>query len=173
VTGYEARIVDNDMQELPPGHAGHLAVRGPTGCRYLDDPRQTDFVRDGWNVTGDLFLKDEEGRFRFVARADDVIVSAGESIAAPEVEAALKLHPSVAECAVVGIDDKSRGQILKAFIVLAPKENGSAASVRRLQDHVKAAVGLEKYPRSIRFVDSLPKTATGKIQRFLLRQRAP
>jgi len=173
VTGYEAKIVGDDMRELPPGEPGYLAVRGPTGCRYLDDPRQADFVRDRWNITGDIFLKDEEGRFRFVARADDMIVSSGERIAAPEVEAALKSHPSVAECAVVGIPDKSRGEIVKAFIVLQPKETGSAASVKRLQDHVKAAIGADKHPRSIRFVDQLPKTATGKIQRFLLRQRAP
>ena len=173
VTGYEARIVDKDMKELPPGQPGHLAARGPTGCRYLDDPRQSDFVRDGWNITGDIFQKDGEGRFRFVARADDMIVSSGESIAAPEVEAALKTHPSVADCAIVGIPDKSRGEIVKAFIVLAPKETGSAAAVKRLQDHVKAAVGPDKIPRSIRFVDALPKTATGKTQRFLLRRRAP
>lgn len=173
VTGYEARIVDKDMKELPPGQPGHLAVRGPTGCRYLDDSRQSDFVRDGWNITGDIFQKDEEGRFRFVARADDMIVSAGEGIAAPEVEAALKSNPAVAECAVVGIPDKSRGEIVKAFIVLSPKATGSAATVKRLQDHVKAAVGPDKIPRSVRFVDALPKTATGKIQRFLLRQRAP
>ena len=173
VAGYEARIVDENMKELPAGQRGRLAIRGPTGCRYLDDPRQRDFVRDGWNLTGDIFLKDEDGRFRFVARADDMILSSGESIAAPEVEAALKSHPSVAECAVVGIADKARGQIVKAFIVLTPKEVGSAASVKRLQDHVKAAVGPEKYPRSIRFVDVLPKTVTGKVQRFVLRQRAP
>ncbi len=173
VTGYEARIVDDKMEELPINAPGHLAVRGPTGCRYLDDPRQASFVRGGWNLTGDIFLKDDEGRFRFVARADDMIVSSGEPIAAPEVEAALRSHPAVAECAVVGIPDKSRGEIVKAFIVLAPKETGSAATVKRLQDHVKAAIGPEKHPRSIRFVDSLPKTATGKIQRFLLRSRAP
>jgi len=173
VTGYEARIVGDDMEELRPGQPGRLAVRGPTGCRYLDDPRQADFVRDGWNLTGDIFQKDDEGRFRFVSRTDDVIQSSGESIAAPEVEAALKSHSSVAECAVVGIPDKSRGEIVKAFIVLAPKETGSAASVKRLQDHVKSALGAAKVPRSIRFVDSLPKTATGKIQRFLLRQHAP
>ena len=173
VTGYEARIVGDNMEELRPGQPGRLAVRGPTGCRYLDDPRQADFVRDGWNLTGDIFQKDDEGRFRFVSRTDDMIQSSGESIAAPEVEAALKSHSSVAECAVVGIPDKSRGEIVKAFIVLAPKETGSAASVKRLQDHVKSSLGAAKVPRSIRFVDSLPKTATGKIQRFLLRQHAP
>lgn len=173
VTGYEARIVGSDMEELPAGQPGHLALRGPAGCRYLADPRQSEFVRDGWNVPGDIFVKDDDGRFRFVARANDMIVSSGERIAAPEVEAAIASHPSVAECAVVGIDDKTRGQIVKAFIVLATKEVGSAATVKRIQDHVRAALGAEKYPRSIRFVDSLPKTATGKVQRFALRQRAP
>jgi 2-aminobenzoate-CoA ligase len=173
VTGYEAMIVGDDMRELPAGQPGRLAVRGPTGCRYLDDSRQAEYVRDGWNLTGDIFEKDADGRFRFVSRADDMIHSAGESIAAPEVEAVLKSHPSVTECAVVGIRDKSRGEIVKAFIVLAPKETGSAANVKRLQDHVKLALGATKAPRSIRFVDALPKTATGKIQRFLLRQHAP
>jgi 2-aminobenzoate-CoA ligase len=173
VRGYEAKILDGDMQEVPQGTVGHLAVRGPTGCRYLDDPRQRDFVRDGWNLTGDMFVEDQDGRFRFVARADDVIVSAGESIAAPEVEAALLLHPSVNDCAVVGIPDKGRGEIVKAFIVLAPNEVGSALAVKRIQDHVKATIAPHKYPRSIRFVDALPKTATGKVQRFVLRQKLP
>ncbi|MGH6924147.1 MAG: AMP-binding protein [Propylenella sp.] len=172
VAGYEARVVDDSLQEKPRGEIGQLVVRGPTGCRYLADARQTDFVRDGWNVTGDMLLQDEEGRFRFVARADDIIVTDGERVAAPEVEAALKTHPSVADCAVVGIPDRARGQIVKAFVVLAPGETGSAASVKRLQDRVKEALGPEKYPRSVRFVDALPKTATGKVRRFLLRQVA-
>jgi 2-aminobenzoate-CoA ligase len=170
VSGYLARVVDDAMQEKPLGEVGRLAVRGPTGCRYLADPRQSDFVRSGWNLTGDLFLQDEEGRFRFVARADDMIVSAGEPIAVPEVEAALLTHPMVADCAVVGIPDKERGQIVKAFIVLQPNEAGSAACVKRLQDHVKSATAPHKYPRSIRFVDTLPKTATGKVKRFMLRR---
>lgn len=169
VAGYEARIVDQAMQDRPCGEMGLLAVRGPTGCRYLADPRQTDFVRDGWNVTGDMFVQDDEGRFRFVARSDDIIVSDGEAIAAPEVEAALRSHPSVTECAVVGIPDRTRGQIVKAFIVLGPGGNGSAALVKRLQDHVKTALVPNKSPRSVRFVESLPKTATGKIRRFLLK----
>jgi len=173
VAGYEAKVLDDDMREAPRGTVGHLAVRGPTGCRYLDDPRQRDFVRNGWNLTGDMFFEDEGGRFHFVARADDVIVSAGATIAAPEVEAALLSHPSVADCAVVGIPDKERGEIVKAFIVLAPGETGSAAAVKRLQDHVKAATAPHNLPRSIRFVDALPKTATGKARRFLLRQTLP
>lgn len=173
VAGYEAKILGGDMREAPRGTIGHLAVRGPTGCLYLDDPRQRDFVRDGWNLTGDMFLEDSDGRFHFVARADDLIVSDGETIAAPEVEAALLSHASVSDCAVVGIPDKARGEIVKAFIVLAPDETGSANAVKRLQDHVKAAIDPRKYPRSIRFVDTLPKTATGKVRRFMLRQKLP
>ena len=173
VAGYEAKVLDADMREVPRGTVGHLAVRGPTGCRYLDDPRQQGFVRDGWNLTGDMFVEDEMGRFHFVARTDDVIVSDGERIAAPEVEAALFSNPSVADCAVVGIPDRERGEIVKAFIVLAPGETGSAAAVKRLQDHVKATAAPRDVPRSIRFVDALPKTATGKARRFLLRQTLP
>ncbi len=169
VGGYEARIVDDAMRDKPPGEIGHLAVRGPTGCRYLADPRQTDFVRDGWNVTGDMFLQDGEGRFRFVARADDMIVANGEAIAAPEVETALNTHSTVAESAVVGVPDRAGGELVKAFIVLAPGEFGSAAGVKRLQDHVKETLSPAKVPRSIRFVEALPKTATGKIRRFLLK----
>ncbi len=130
-------------------------------------------MRDGWNLTGDMVFEDEDGRFHFVARADDLIVSAGETIAAPEVEAALLSHSSVTDCAVVGIPDKERGEIVKAFIVLAPGETGSAAAVKRLQDHVKAAIAPQKFPRSIRFVEALPKTATGKARRFMLRQTLP
>ena len=170
VTGYEARVVDDSMREKPRGEVGRLAVRGPTGCRYLADPRQTDFVRDGWNVTGDMFMQDEAGRFHYVARADDMIVTGGECIAAPELEATLLTHPSVADCAVVGIPDRERGHIIKAFIVLAPGETGSAACVKRLQDHVRDSLAPGAYPRSVRFVAALPKTATGKVRRFLLRQ---
>jgi 2-aminobenzoate-CoA ligase len=173
VTGYEARVVDDDMKEKPRGEPGRLAVRGPTGCRYLADPRQREYVRDGWNLTGDTFVEDEAGVFHFVARTDDMIISSGYNIAAPEVEAALLAHPAVAECAVVGVSDLERGEIVKAFIVLARGEVGNAACVKRLQDHVKATIAPYKYPRSIRFIDALPKTATGKIQRFVLRQRAP
>ncbi len=173
VHGYEAKALDADMREVPRGTFGHLAVRGPTGCRYLDDPRQRDFVRDGWNLTGDMVFEDESGRFHFVARTDDLIVSSGEAIAAPEVEAALLSHPSVADCAVLGVPDKERGEIIKAFVVLAPGETGSAAAVKRLQDHVKATIASHNFPRSIRFVDDLPKTATGKVRRFLLRNTLP
>ena len=170
VTGYEARIVDEDMAELAPGTIGRLAVRGPTGCRYLADDRQRDYVRDGWNLTGDSFLQDEDGRFHFAARSDDMIISAGYNIAGPEVEAALLAHADVAECAVIGIADESRGQIVEAHVVLVAGVTGDDAARQRLQDHVKATIAPYKYPRSVVFVDALPKTQTGKIQRFRLRE---
>ncbi|WP_265516054.1 AMP-binding protein [Nitratireductor luteus] len=170
VTGYEARVVDEDMNEVPRGEIGRLAVRGPTGCRYLADERQKDYVRDGWNLTGDSFIQDEEGRFHFAARSDDMIVSAGYNIAGPEVEAALLAHADVAECAVIGAEDAERGQIVQAHVVVASGVPCDDATVKRLQDHVKAAIAPYKYPRSIVFVESLPKTATGKIQRFRLRE---
>ncbi|WP_028034336.1 AMP-binding protein [Chelativorans sp. J32] len=169
VRGYEARIVDEDMNELPRGTPGWLAVRGPTGCRYLADPRQHDYVRHGWNVTGDTFMQDEEGFFHFVARSDDMIVSAGYNIAGPEVEAALLTHPDVAECAVIGAPDAERGHIVEAYVVVVPGVERDELCVKRLQDHVKATIAPYKYPRSIKFIDALPKTQTGKIQRFRLR----
>jgi len=169
VTGYQARIVGPDMQELPRGEVGRLAVRGPTGCRYLADDRQRAYVQDGWNLTGDAFWQDEAGRFHFAARADDMIVSAGYNIAGPEVEAALLTHPAVLECAVIGAPDDERGQIVEAHVVLAPGQTGDALMVKLLQDHVKATIAPFKYPRRIRFLDALPKTQTGKIQRFRLK----
>ncbi|WP_291865604.1 AMP-binding protein [Bradyrhizobium sp.] len=172
VSGYEARIVDADMNELPPGTAGRLAVRGPTGCRYLADSRQSNYVRDGWNLTGDTFIRDEQGRFSFVARSDDMIVSSGYNIAGPEVEAALLGHPAVAECGVVGAPDEARGMIVKAYVVLAPGVDGDAALAVELQDHVKREIAPYKYPRAVEFVAQLPKTGTGKLQRFALRQMA-
>ncbi|WP_342710639.1 benzoate-CoA ligase family protein [Bradyrhizobium sp. B124] len=170
VTGYQAKIVDEDMNELPPGQVGKLAVRGPTGCRYLADSRQTKYVRDGWNITGDAFVSDENGRLSFVARADDMIISAGYNIAGPEVEAALLGHPDVAECAVIGAPDEERGQIVSAFIVLKQGARSDDVEVKLLQDHVKATIAPYKYPRAIAFVEALPKTQTGKIQRFKLRE---
>jgi 2-aminobenzoate-CoA ligase len=170
VSGYEAKIVDDDMNELPPGTVGKLAVRGPTGCRYLADKRQTNYVRDGWNLTGDAFVRDANGRLSFVARADDMIVSAGYNIAGPEVEAALLGHPDVAECAVVGAADQERGQIVSAFVVLKPGARSDDLQAKLLQDHVKAAIAPYKYPRAITFVEALPKTQTGKVQRFKLRE---
>ena len=172
VSGYEAKIVDAHMNEVAPGTVGRLAVRGPTGCRYLADARQKSYVRDGWNLTGDAFLRDAEGRFHFAARADDMIVSAGYNIAGPEVEAALLSHPDVAECAVVGAPDTERGEIVAAYVVLKPSVIGDALCVKRLQNHVKAVIAPYKYPRSVSFVGALPKTQTGKIQRFKLRQQS-
>jgi 2-aminobenzoate-CoA ligase len=170
VAGYEARIVGEDMQELPRGEIGRLAVKGPTGCRYLADPRQRNYVRDGWNLTGDSFWQDEEGRFHFAARSDDMIVSSGYNIAGPEVEAAILSHAAVLECAVVGRADEERGQIVEAHVVLAQDHAADDLTVKLLQDHVKAVIAPYKYPRSVVFVEALPKTATGKIQRFRLRQ---
>ena len=170
VTGYEAKIVDGDMKELPRGTIGRLAVRGPTGCRYLADERQKDYVRDGWNLTGDSFVQDENGRFRFAARSDDMILSAGYNIAGPEVEAALLAHALVAECAVIGAPDEERGQIVEAYVVLVAGSAANGDTIRTLQDHVKAMIAPYKYPRSVKFVPALPKTATGKIQRFRLRE---
>jgi 2-aminobenzoate-CoA ligase len=171
VTGYEARIVDDGMNELGRGEVGKLAVRGPTGCRYLADKRQAAYVRDGWNLTGDTFMQDEDGRFHFVARADDMIVSAGYNIAGPEVEAALLSHTDVAECAVVAGADEERGQIVVAYVVLKAGVARGVDSVKRLQDHVKATIAPYKYPRAVHFIDALPKTQTGKVQRFRLRQQ--
>ncbi len=169
VTGYRAIIVDDEMNELPRGEIGKLAVRGPTGCRYLADDRQKNYVRNGWNLTGDSFVQDEQGRFHFAARSDDMIISAGYNIAGPEVEAALLSHPDVRECAVIGVADADRGQIVEAHVVLVESARPDELMKKRLQDHVKATIAPYKYPRSVRFTDTLPKTQTGKIQRFRLR----
>ena len=170
VTGYETRIVDDDGIEKPRGEIGRLAVRGPTGCRYLADARQKKYVQNGWNLTGDSFWQDGEGYFHFAARSDDMIVSAGYNIAGPEVEAALLSHPGVLECAVIGAPDEERGQIVEAHVVLATGRTGDALMTKILQDHVKAAIAPYKYPRRFVFTETLPKTATGKIQRFRLRR---
>jgi 2-aminobenzoate-CoA ligase len=170
--GYQAMVVDDALRPLPACEVGRLAVRGPTGCRYLADPRQRDYVVDGWNLTGDAFRRDEDGYFWYAARTDDMIVSAGYNIAGPEVEAALLRHPAVAECAVVGAPDAFRGQIAHAFVVLAEGRVAAPALARELQDFVKAEIAPYKYPRAVAFIDALPLTATGKVQRFKLRQLA-
>jgi 2-aminobenzoate-CoA ligase len=169
VKGYEARIVGDDMNELPRGAVGRLAVRGPTGCRYLADARQKAYVRNGWNLTGDSFMQDTAGAFHFVARSDDMIISSGYNIAGPEVEAALLACAEVKECAVIGVADSERGQIVQAHVVLADGIVPDEAARLRLQNHVKATIAPYKYPRSVKFVEALPKTQTGKIQRFRLR----
>ena len=171
VPGYEARVVDAEGNEVAPNTLGRLAVRGPTGCRYLADLRQTNYVRDGWNMTGDTFVR-ANGHFSFVARSDDMIVSSGYNIAGPEVEAALLSHPAVAECGVVGAPDEARGMIVKAYVVAAPGVDPDEALVTALQDHVKQAIAPYKYPRAVEFVAQLPKTGTGKLQRFALRRMA-
>ena len=170
VPGYQAKVVDDDGREVPRGTIGRLAVIGPTGCRYLDDPRQTQYVKHGWNYPGDAFLQDAEGYFFYQARADDMIITAGYNVGGPEVEDALLRHPAVAECGVIGKPDAQRGMIVKAFCVLKPGHPGDAAMVKALQDHVKASIAPFKYPREIDFVPSLPRTETGKLQRFKLRQ---
>jgi 2-aminobenzoate-CoA ligase len=170
VPGYSATLLDSDGREIAEG-VGRLAVRGPTGCRYLDDPRQSDYVVNGWNVTGDTYRRDADGYYWYLARSDDMIVSAGYNIGAPEVENALLSHPAVAECAVIGVPCPERGQKVKAFVVPAADTLASDALVAELQAHVKAAIAPYKYPREIDFVDALPKTATGKLRRSELRGR--
>jgi 2-aminobenzoate-CoA ligase len=172
VPGYEARVVDAAGREVPRGTAGLLAVRGPTGCRYLDDARQASYVRGGWNLTGDTYVQDADGYFWYQARADDMIVSSGYNIAGPEVEAALLTHPAVAECAVVGAPDAERGMLVTAYVVLREGFAPDAALVRALQDHVKTEIAPYKYPRAVRFRAALPKTPTGKVQRAVLRAEA-
>jgi 2-aminobenzoate-CoA ligase len=170
VPGYEARIFDEAMRELAAGEVGRLAVRGPTGCRYLADDRQTEYVVDGWNITGDAYRMDSDGYFWFEARADDMIVSSGYNISGPEVEAALQTHPAVLECAVVASPDEERGSVVKAFVVCARSVEPDDTLASDLQHHVKATIAPYKYPRRIEFVPELPRTPTGKIQRFRLRQ---
>jgi 2-aminobenzoate-CoA ligase len=169
VPGYSATVLDANGNSLDEG-VGRLAIKGPTGCRYLDDPRQRDYVVNGWNVTGDTYRKDADGYFWYLARSDDMIVSSGYNIGAPEVENALLSHPAVAECAVIGVPCPERGQKVKAFVVVAAGANPSDALVAELQAHVKAEIAPYKYPREIEFVESLPKTATGKLRRSELRK---
>jgi len=169
VPGYQACVMDDEGRPVAPGQVGKLAVKGPTGCRYLDDPRQAQYVRDGWNYTGDAYLVDADGYFVYQSRTDDMIVSAGYNIAAPDVEQALLQHAAVAECAVVGAADAERGQIVKAYVVLRDRGAAGDALVRELQDFVKATIAPYKYPRAIEFRDALPRTETGKLQRFKLR----
>ena len=169
VPGYIARVVDDAGNTLPPGSVGKLAVIGPSGCRYLDDPRQANYVKDGWNYPGDAFMQDADGYFFYQARADDMIITSGYNVGGPEVEDAVLQHPAVAECGVIGLPDEERGMIIKAVVVLKPGFAADAATVKLLQDHVKASIAPYKYPRAIEFVTSLPRTETGKLQRFKLR----
>ncbi|HKV11970.1 MAG TPA: AMP-binding protein, partial [Thermoanaerobaculia bacterium] len=172
VPGYQAIVVDDDFNEVPPGTLGRLAVKGPTGCRYLNNPeRQAAYVQNGWNLTGDSYIQDEDGYFWYQARTDDMIISAGHNISGPEIEAVLLDHPKVAECGVVGVPDEERGQIVKAFVVLRQGFAPCEELVKELQAFVKSEIAPYKYPRAIEFVETLPRTETGKLQRFRLRER--
>ena len=170
VPGYQACVLDEAGHPLPPGKVGRLAVKGPTGCKYLDDDRQLQYVQHGWNYTGDAYLVDAEGWFVYQARTDDMIVSSGYNIAGPEVEGALLGHPAVAECGVIGVPDEERGQIVKAYVVLKAGHVADAAMAKALQDHVKQAIAPYKYPRAVEFIERMPRTETGKLQRFRLKQ---
>ena len=173
VPGYEIAVLDDELRPVPNGSVGRLAVRGPTGCRYLADERQLAYVQGGWNLTGDAVTMDDDGYVFFKARTDDLIISAGYNIGAPEVEAAVLQHEAVLECAVVGVPDIDRGQAVKAFVVLKPGRGGDDALARAIQDHVKATIAPYKYPRHVEFVSALPKTDTGKLQRFRLKETSP
>jgi 2-aminobenzoate-CoA ligase len=170
VPGYVAAVLDDNGNQLPAGQVGRLAVKGPTACKYLDDSRQAQYVQHGWNITGDAYLIDHDGQFVYQARTDDMIISGGYNIAGPEVESALLLHPAVAECGVVGVADDARGMIVKACVVLKPGHHGDAVMVHSLQDFVKAQIAPYKYPRAIEFRSQLPRTETGKLQRFKLKE---
>lgn len=170
VSGYRAEVVDDQGQPVPVGVVGNLRVKGPTGCRYLRDNRQRSYVKDGWNYTGDAYAVDADGYFHYHARTDDIIISSGYNIAGPEVENVLLQHPAVAECGVAGVPDTERGQLVKAYIVLRAGFEPDAAMVKVLQDYVKQSVAPYKYPRAVRFVGALPRTSTGKLQRFRLRE---
>jgi 2-aminobenzoate-CoA ligase len=172
VPGYTAAIVDEDGRLVPDGELGRLAVKGPTGCRYLSDERQQSYVRNGWNLTGDTYRRDADGYFWYQARSDDMIISGGYNIAGPEIEDVLLSHPDVAECGVVGAPDEARGQIVKAYVILRAGATGDNAKARELQDLVKARIAPYKYPRAVEFVTTLPRTNTGKLQRFVLREQA-
>jgi 2-aminobenzoate-CoA ligase len=172
VPGYTAAVVDSAGKPVPDGEPGRLAVKGPTGCRYLNDERQRTYVRDGWNLTGDTYVRDADGYFWYQARSDDMIISGGYNIAGPEIEEVLLSHPDVAECGVVGVPDQARGQIVKAYVVLISGVVGDDAKARELQDLVKQRIAPYKYPRSVEFVRTLPRTNTGKLQRFRLREEA-
>lgn len=172
VPGYQAKVIDDAGHEMPPGIPGRLAVRGPTGCRYLADTRQSVYVQSGWNVTGDTYVMDKDRYFWYQARSDDMIISAGYNIAGPEVETVLLTHPAVAECGVVAAPCPERGHIVKAYVVLRPGNPGDEVMTKTLQDFVKAAIAPYKYPRAVEYVASLPRTQTGKLQRFELRKIA-
>jgi 2-aminobenzoate-CoA ligase len=170
VPGYQAAILDDDGKQVPDGQPGRLAIKGPTGCKYLADDRQRNYVQDGWNLTGDSYLRDGDGYFWYQARSDDIIVSSGYNIAGPEIEEVLLSHPDVSECGVVGVPDEARGQLVTAYVVLRDGASANAAKVGELQDFVKRKIAPYKYPRVINFLPALPRTNTGKLQRYRLRE---
>jgi len=172
VPGYEAAVLDDEGRPVPDGALGHLAVRGPTGCRYLDDPRQAQYVQHGWNITGDTYLRDGDGYLFYQARSDDMIISGGFNIAGPEVEQALLRHPAVLECGVVGAPDPERTMVVTAFVVLRPGYAESPALAGELREHCRRTIAAYKMPRVVRFLPALPRTSTGKVQRYVLRQQA-
>jgi 2-aminobenzoate-CoA ligase len=170
VPGYRATVLGPDGEEVGPGVEGRLAVIGPVGCRYLDDRRQETYVVNGWNVTGDTYIRDEDGYFRYRTRTDNMIVSSGYNIGGPEVEAAIDTHPDVVECAVVAKPDPERGSVVCAFVVLREGVAGDDAKAKDIQNYVKARLAPYKYPRAVRFSDALPRNTSGKLQHYLLRQ---
>jgi 2-aminobenzoate-CoA ligase len=170
--GVKAQVVDDDVDPVPDGEVGLLAVQAPTGCRYLADDRQETYVREGWNLTGDAYVRDEDGYFWYQARADDMIISSGYNIAGPEVEASLLKHGGVAECAVIGVPDEMRTQVVKAYVVPGDGVEAGDELAAELQDFVKKDIAPYKYPRQVEFVDALPRTQTGKVQRYRLREEA-
>ena len=172
VPGYEVRVLDDDGKDSPAGEIGYLAVKGPTGCRYLNDDRQSKYVVDGWNITGDTVKIDEQGYIWYQARNDGIVVSSGYNIVSPEVEAVVSQHPAVAECGVIGVPDPDRGNIVRAYVVLKDGFDESIDLIKDIQDFAKQNAAPYKYPRSIEFIDALPRTATGKVQHFMLRERA-
>jgi 2-aminobenzoate-CoA ligase len=172
VPGYFATVLNDEGKEAGAGEIGHLAVKGPTGCRYLDDARQTKYVWNGWNITGDAYARDEDGYFWFQSRTDDMIVSSGYNISGQEVEEAVMRHEAVLECAVVGAADSERGQIVKAFVVVKPEHKADVALAKAIQDFVKADIAPYKYPRAVEFIEALPRNPSGKVQRFVLREEA-
>jgi 2-aminobenzoate-CoA ligase len=172
VPGYRATVIDDQGKTVPNGTPGKLAVKGPTGCRYLADDRQATYVQGGWNITGDTFVQDDDGYFHYLARTDDMIVSSGYNIAGPEVEEAMLGHDAVVECAVVGVPDEDRGELVTAFVVPSETATPGDALAAELQDFVKQKIAPYKYPRAIEFVPSLPRSATGKVQHFVVRERA-
>jgi len=170
IPGYQACVIDERGNPLPPGRAGRLAVKGPTGCRYLADERQQVYVQNGWNLTGDTYLIDEDGYFVYQARSDDMIITAGYNVAGPEVEGTLLMHEAVAECVVVSSPDVERGTVIKAFVVLRQGYTPSDDLASELQDFVRQSIAPYKYPRKVEFISELPRTGTGKVQRYVLRQ---